>query len=169
MERSAHIVANLFAQVVCLLHLHTKSWTAMPVEARPISEQGVMESPSNGGAMIATNFAFRSMKEFSMTLRTQSSAVNVMYYLQHARCTQLCSGKMVQTPLIGAMVVMKEMRTMSPIMCVTLILHLTPHLRKMLVQQKRLRKRLNPDMRKRLNHNFMKVLNTIVMMLLSRG
>ena len=63
------VVANLFAQVVCLLHLHTKSWTAMPVETRPISEQGVMESPSNGGAMIATNFAFRSMKEWPMTLR----------------------------------------------------------------------------------------------------
>ena len=99
MERSAHIVANLFAQVVCLSHLHTKSWIAVPVDARPISAQGVRESPSNGGAMIATNFAFRSMKEFSMTLRTQSSAVNVMYYLQHAGCTQLCSGKMVQKPL----------------------------------------------------------------------
>ena len=87
MERSAHIVANLFAQVVCLLHLHTKSWTAMPVEARQISEQGVMESPSNGGAMIATNFAFRSMKEWPMTLRTQSSVVIVMYYPQPAGFT----------------------------------------------------------------------------------
>ena len=119
MERSAHIVANLFAQVVCLLHLHTKSWTAMPVEARPISEQGVMESPSNGGAMIATNFVFRSMKEWPMTFLTQSSAVNVMYYLQHAGFKQLCSGRMVQKPLIGAMLVMKDMRTMNPIMCVT--------------------------------------------------
>ena len=54
MERSAHIVTNLFAQVVCLLHLHTKSWNAMPVAAMPISEQALMESPSNGGAMIAT-------------------------------------------------------------------------------------------------------------------
>jgi len=131
----------------------------MPVEARPISEQGVMESPSNGGAMIATNFAFRSMKEWPMTFQTQSSAVNVMYYLQHA-------GQMVQQPLIGAILVMKDMRTMNPIMCVTLILHLAPHLRKMLVQQKRLRKRLNPDMRKRLNHNIRKMLNTIVRMLL---
>ena len=164
MERSAHIVANLFVQVVCILHLHTKSWTAMPVEARPISEQGVMESPSNGGAMIATNFAFRSMKEWPMTFQTQSSAVNVMCYLQHAGFTQLFS--MVQKPLIGAILVMKDMRTMNPIMCMTLILHLTPHLRKMLVQQKRLRKRLNPDMRKRLNHNFRKMLNTIVRMLL---
>ena len=100
MERSAHIVANLFAQVVCILHLHTKSWTAMPVEARPISEQGVMESPSNGGAMIATNFAFRSMKEWPMTFLIQPSAVNVMYYLQHAGFTQLCSGRIVQKPLI---------------------------------------------------------------------
>ena len=85
MERSAHIVANLFVQVVCILHLHTKSWTAMPVEARQISEQGVMESPSNGGAMIATNFAFWSMNEWPMTFRSPSSAANVMYYLQHAR------------------------------------------------------------------------------------
>ena len=91
MERSAHIVANLFAQVVCLLHLHTKSWNAMPVAAMPISEQAMMESPSNGGAMIATNFAFRSMKEWPMTLRTPSSAVHVMYYLQHAGFTLLSS------------------------------------------------------------------------------
>ena len=103
MERSAHIVANLFAQVVCLLHLYTKPWNAMHVAAMPISEQARMESPSNGGAMIATNFAFRSMKEWPMTLRTQSSAVNVMYYLQHAGFTlskfgkaHFCLGEMVQ-------------------------------------------------------------------------
>ena len=87
MERSAHIVANVFAQVVCLLHLHTKSWNAMPVAAMPISEQAMMESPSNGGAMVATNFALRSMKEWPMTLGTQSSAVTVMYYLQPAGFT----------------------------------------------------------------------------------
>ena len=87
MERSAHIVAIVFAQVVCLLHLHTKSWNAMLVAAMQISEKGVMESPSNGGAMIATNFAFMSMKEWPMTLITQSSAVTVMYYLQPAGFT----------------------------------------------------------------------------------
>ena len=132
MDRSAQIVANLFAQVVRLLHLHTKSWTAMPVAAMPISEQAEMERHSNGGAMIATNFALRSMKEWHMKLVTQSSATNVMYYLQHAGFT-LLSSKMVQKPLIGVKFVMKEMRNLGPIRCVTLI-HLTPHLRKMLVQ-----------------------------------
>ena len=59
---------------------------------------------------------------------------------------------------------MKYMRTMGPIMCVTLI-HLTPHLRKMLVQP-HMKKMLNPDMGNRLNHNFKNMLNTIVRMLL---
>ena len=89
MERSAHSVANVFAQVVCLLHLHTKSWNAMPVAAMPISEQARKKNPANGGAMHATNFAFKSMNEWPMTLRTPSSAANVMYYLQHAGFTLL--------------------------------------------------------------------------------
>ena len=106
MESSAHIVANLFVQVVCTLHLHTKSWIAMSglhltsVEARPISKQVLMESPSNGGAMFATNGTFMSMKEWPVAVLTQSSAVNVMYYLQHARFTQLCSGRIVQKHLL---------------------------------------------------------------------
>ena len=163
MDRSAHIVANLFAQVVCLLHLHATSWNAMPVAAMPISEQAEMESHSNGGAMIATNFALRSMKEWPMELRTPSSAVNVMYFLQHAGFTLLTS-KIVQKPFIGVKFVMKEMRNLGPIRCVTLI-HLTPYLKKMLVQP-HMKKRLNPDMRKRLNHTFRKMLNNNVRMLL---
>jgi hypothetical protein len=35
----------------------------MPVAAMQSSGQEVMESPSNGGAMIATNFVFKRMKE----------------------------------------------------------------------------------------------------------
>ena len=68
MERSAHIVANLFAQVVCLLHLHTKSWNAMPVAAKPNSGLAMMGSPGNGGARNATNFA---VMELPMTFRSQ--------------------------------------------------------------------------------------------------
>ena len=68
MERSAHIVANLFAQVVWLLHLHTKSCSAMLVGAKPNSGLAMMGSPGNGGARNATNFA---VMELPMTFRSQ--------------------------------------------------------------------------------------------------
>ena len=76
---ATHIVAILFARIVCLLQLPTKSCSAMHVATweEITSEQGRREPPSSGGAMLATKLALRSMRWWPMTSSTPPLAVDV--------------------------------------------------------------------------------------------